>query len=94
MTASRMSVRGGCCGGRDGCGVTCGCRVGGHVRENVRTAVWSPGTVACPGPAGSVWCRSSWVSSWVSPWAAEVWQIPAEEEGQLMRGQQEKSMQM
>lgn len=75
MMACRTSGRGGCCyDGRDGCGVTRGFRVGGRVHESVRTAGWSRGTAACPGPVGSVWCRSSWVSSWVSQWAAEVWQ--------------------
>lgn len=78
MTVCPTSGRGGCCGGR---GVTGGLRVGERVRESARTAGWSRGTAACPGPAGSVWCRSSWASSWVSPWAAAVWQTPAEEEG-------------
>jgi len=64
-TACRRSGRGDCCG-RDGCGVTRGLRAGGRVRENVRTAGWSRGTAAYPGPAGLVWCRSSLVSSWVS----------------------------
>lgn len=81
MTACPTSGRGGCCGGRGGRGVTGGLRVGERVRESARTAGWSRGTAACPGPAGSVWCRSSWASSWVSPWAAAVWQTPAEEEG-------------
>lgn len=79
--ACPRSGRGDCCG-RDGCGVMRGLRVGG--RESVRTVGWSQGTAVCPGPAGSVWCRSSWVSSWASQWAAEVWQTPAEEEVQLM----------
>lgn len=81
MTACPTSGRGGCCGGRGGRGVTGGLRVGERVGESARTAGWSRGTAACPGPAGSVWCRSSWASSWVSPWAAAVWQTPAEEEG-------------
>ncbi len=78
------SDRGDCCDVRDGCGVTGGLRVGGRVRESVRTAGWSRGTAACPGPAGLVWCRSSWGSSWASLWAAEAWQIPAEEEVPVM----------
>ena len=77
MTACQTSGRGDRYDGRDGRGVT---RVGGHGRESARTAVWSRGTAECPGPAGSVWCRSSWVSSWASPLVAEVWQIPAVEE--------------
>lgn len=77
MTACQTSGRDGCCDGR---GVTRGFREGGRVRESVRTAGWSRGTAACPGSAGSVWCRSSWASSWASPWAAEAWQIPAGEE--------------
>lgn len=80
MTGCWMNGRGDCYDGHDGCGVTCGFRVGGHVRESVRTVGWSRGTVACPGPAGSVWCRSSWESSWALPLAAEVWQKPVVEE--------------
>lgn len=58
-TVCWTSDRGGCCGGCGGRGVTCGFRVGGRVRGSARTAGWSRGTAACPGPAGLVWCMSN-----------------------------------
>lgn len=59
MMACRTSGRGGCYDGLDGRGATCGSHVGDCVYESVRTVGWSRDTVACPGSAGSVWCRSS-----------------------------------
>lgn len=76
-TACQMSGHGGCCDGRGGRGVTRGSRAGGCVRESARTVGWSRDTVACPGPAGLGWCRSSWGSSWAWPWAAVASQTPA-----------------
>lgn len=73
MMVCRTSGHGDCCDGRD---VACGFRV--HGRASVMTGGWSRDTAVCPGPAGSVWCRSSWVSSEVLPLAAEVWRTPAE----------------
>lgn len=60
--------------GRDGCCDGHGAKHGSHVRDCVsaRTVAWHRGIAAFPGPAGSVWCKSSWGSSWAWPWAAEV----------------------
>jgi len=79
--ACQMSDRDDCCGGCDDCDVA---GVSGRVHASVRTGGWSRGTAACPGSAGSVWCRNSWASSRASPWAAEVWRRPAENKAELM----------
>lgn len=83
-TACRTSGHGGCCDGLDVRGATGGLRVCGRVRESVKTAGLSRDTAVCPGPAGSVWCRSSWASSGASQWAAEVWQIHDKQRNSLL----------